>query len=119
MNSKDWTLLVFIIALIVLVVMFWDKFVIRKEEIIEADYCKTDNDCVVAIHPGYCCDCPRAYNREFVGIDEKLFVYEEGVDYSNYEKIENCAGIACGACGTVREVSCENNKCVMRQNGST
>lgn len=129
MDKKDWMIVTIIVALIVLVVIFWDKFIIKKEEIIQADYCQVDSDCVLAVNPNLCCIQPIPMNKKAVELDEDYVIYEEGVDYlHNYSKneqcfsedgrqIRGCAGfddhIKTGSLIS-REIYCENNKCKLQ-----
>ncbi len=109
MEKKNWIIPIVILALIVLVIIFKDKFIVKEEEIIEADYCQVDSDCVLAVNPNGCCHCPIPMNREVVDIDEDYEIYDADKDYKSLD--ETCARVFCVPCAPVNELICQNNKC--------
>ncbi|HLC78221.1 MAG TPA: hypothetical protein VJH92_03795 [Candidatus Nanoarchaeia archaeon] len=112
MKWKKILIALFILALITLVIAFWDKFIIREEFIISADYCEVNGDCVLAVNPYNCCVVPAALNKEVVEIDEDFIVYEEGVDYSGHEKRDDCSRIECSPIFLENYLlRCNENKC--------
>ena len=116
MNKKNWIVPFVILALIALVIIYKDKFIIKEEEIIEADYCGQDSDCVLAVNPFFCCNCPIPMNKKVVELDEDYEVYERGADYSNYEKEDDCKTVFCELCNSNTNLTCYNNKCVFSTN---
>lgn len=124
MNSKKftWILVVIILILIVLVILFWDDLVIKKQDIIEGDYCELDEDCVWAVNPYYCCVYPVLMNKEVVELDEEYEFYVEGTDYNDYDKKEQCFNnqgqliVGCTDSGMLSldlyDIYCVENKCI-------
>jgi|SRR3989344_2099511 len=122
MDKKSWMILLIIAVIVVLVILFWDKFIIRSEKIITADYCEQDSDCVWGVNPYSCCVQPIPMNKDVIDVDEKLVLYEEGVDYLyDYPKDGQCFnedGRRIAGCVTLqiyinysRPLICVNNKC--------
>src|SRR3989344_6378585 len=121
MNKKNWIIPLVILALVVLVIVFRDKFIVKEEDIIEADYCEVDSDCVLAVYPSLCCVQGALMNKKVVELDEDYVLYEAGVDYSKYEKTEVCkdpnTGAAIRGCVSLEvenryKIICLNNKCI-------
>jgi hypothetical protein len=123
MDKKDWIITIIIIILVVFVILFWDKFIIKNEEIINADYCKVNEDCVWAVNPNNCCVVPIPINKNVVKSDGDYILYQEGVDYSkDYPKKEQCfsedgksliAGCAPMVLDDYKQpLVCVNSKCV-------
>lgn len=113
MGKSTWVILTIIVALVILVVLFWDKFIIREEEIISIDYCEADGDCVLGISVNDCCHCPIPLNKKAVELDEDIIIYINGEDYSSYN-IDNemCARIECTSCDYPLQIKCQDNRCV-------
>ena len=111
MNKKNWIIPLVILTLVVLVIVFRDKFIVKEEEIIEADYCEVDGDCVLAVIPSSCCNCPMPINKKVVELDKDYIIYDFGLDYSDYEKEADCSGVACEPCNPSTTLRCINNKC--------
>ena len=113
MEKKSWLIIFIMLALIALVFIFWDKFIIKNEEIIASDYCEEDRDCVLAVNPSNCCACPISMNKDVVELDEDFVMYEAGRDYSSYnEGRELCSRVECAACVNPSQIKCLDNKCV-------
>ena len=116
MEKKNLITLIIVICLIVLVILFWDKFIIKKEEIVERDYCEQDSDCVLAVNPYSCCIEPIPMNKNVVEVDEELVVYDKLFDYSLYETKEDCDKINCPTSLIISldvDLTCFNNKCLL------
>ncbi len=118
MDKKTWIILAIIALLIVLVIIFWDKFIIRKEEIIATDYCKQDSDCVLVVNPSSCCIEPVAMNKDVVTLDKDYALYEKGANYSVYKKLEDCTRVKCpvSSIGPNIIIQCYKNKCTIKSN---
>jgi hypothetical protein len=109
MDKKDFLIITVIIALVVLVILFWDNFIIRREELVEVDYCEYDFECVYAINIIACCSCPMPMNIKVIKLDGDYEIYNEEVDYSRGDcNYKGCAT----ACPTIGNLSCINNKCI-------
>lgn len=121
MGKSTWVILTIIVALVILVVLFWDKLIIREEEIISIDYCEADDDCVWAVNPYLCCLFPSPLNHDAVEVDNRLVLYEEGVNYLyDYPKDEQCfseeGGLISGCVNLnianySKPLKCIENKC--------
>ena len=110
MDKKNWIIPLVILTLVVLVIIFRDKFIVKEEELIEENYCEADEDCVIAVNPNGCCHCPIPMNRNVVDIDGDYEIYDENKDYKSLD--ETCARVFCAPCAPVSEILCINNKCV-------
>jgi len=114
MDKQGWVILSIIVVLIVLVVLFWDKLLIKNEEIIRADYCELDSDCVLAINPSQCCLQPLALNKNVVSVDSDYVIYDMNFDSSDYTSKDDCSAVRCPNLSSSKNYNtiCENNKCL-------
>ncbi|MBI2045356.1 hypothetical protein HYT23_04830 [Candidatus Pacearchaeota archaeon] len=115
MDKKNWIIPIIILILIALVIIFREKFIVREEEIIEADYCEADTDCVLAVNPYNCCIQPVPMNKDVVELDEEFVIYDKNFDYSDYKSKEDCSFKECPASPQIIAdvyLKCSNNKCV-------
>lgn len=123
MDKKDWIITIIIVVLIVFVVIFWNKFVIKEEEFVSANHCEVNEDCVWAVNTGNCCIVPVPMNKNVVELDGNYTIYQERVDYlRDYPKKEQCFSedgnfIACASLVSTNynqsSLHCFNNKCVV------
>ncbi|MBU0958586.1 MAG: hypothetical protein KKB31_01445 [Nanoarchaeota archaeon] len=114
MEKKSWIFLIVVVVLVALVIIFWDGFIVEKNQVVEYDYCETVDDCVYVINIGSCCNCPMPINRDVAGLEENYVVYVEGEDYSLYEKEEDCNRVNCEVgCASLGVLGCVDNKCVL------
>jgi hypothetical protein len=124
MDKKDWIITIITVVLVVFVILFWNKFVIKDEEFVSADHCEINEDCVWAVNPGNCCIVPIPMNKKIVELDENYTIYQEGIDYlRDYPKNEQCfsedghsliAGCAILEIkGINGPLECVNNKCMI------
>lgn len=113
MEKKSWLILFIILALMALVFIFWGEFIIKNEEIIAIDYCKVNDDCVLAVNTNSCCIQPVAMNKDVVNIDEDYVVYDESFNSDDYVKKNDCSAVRCAAPPRIGDflISCLNNKC--------
>jgi len=75
--------------------------------------CKTNSDCVVAIHINSCCVCPFVYSKKQVDSNPALMEYEPGKDYFPFMISElECGGVLCELCKPAAGAVCHNGNCV-------
>ncbi len=76
-------------------------------------YCEDDSDCVLAVNASACCTaCPIVISKDTFDAYDYL-VEPYSVNYSTFDKLENCTGKACvQGCPSINVLNCEDNECV-------